>query len=146
MRLAVPMRLVAKFLAAFLVLLGTSGQGLAAMLCGAPSCPKTQAVAKPVPVEKESCCAKTKAKAATPPEEKKNCCCEVKPVPKTAKLEAKFVIPAGPELDLALPEPPVTVPELRLVVEPQAPIPSVTDASPPDPARQPDRGRAPPAA
>jgi hypothetical protein len=143
MRLAVPMRLVAKFLAAFLVLLGTSGQGLAAMLCGSASCPKTQ-VAKPVPVEKESCCAKAKAKPE--PESKKDCCCEVKSFPKAAKPEAKFVVPAGPEFDLALPEPPVKIPEQRSVREPQVPIPSVTDASPPDPARQPDRGRAPPVA
>lgn len=137
-----PLGLVAKFFAAFLVLLGTSGQGLASMLCGTPHCPKTQ-VAKPAPVAKESCCANNQTKPKS--EGEKNCCCEVKSAPKAAKLEAKFVIPAGLQVDLALPEPTIAVPEF-LSVEPQAPIPSVTDASPPVPAHCPDRGRAPPAA
>jgi hypothetical protein len=142
MRLAMPLGLVAKFFAAFLVLLGTSGQGLASMLCGTPHCPKTQ-IAKPAPMAKESCCSKKQTKPKSDGEKK--CCCEVKSTPKAAKLEAKFAIPAGLQVDLALPEPSLSVPEF-FTVEPQAPIPSVTDASPPDPGRNPDRGRAPPAA
>lgn len=136
--------LVARFLAAFLVLLGTSGQGLAAMLCGAPNCPRSQAVAKIAAPAKESCCAKKQAKSKQE-SGGKPCCCEVKSVPKAAKLDSKLVVPNGIDLELARTESALTVSELRSV-EPQAPIPSFTDGSPPDHGRLPDRGRAPPVA
>lgn len=137
-----------KLLAAFLVLLGTSGQGFAAMLCGTPLCPKTIA-AKPVPVAKKSCCDKEKAHHGTSKQKDeksgKNCCCEVKSGAPTAKLEPKLVVPAGLHLDLALPEP-VPVVATAAVTSGARDIPSFTDASPPDPGVLPDRGRAPPVA
>ena len=148
MRRALPSNLVMKLLAAFLVLLGTSGQGFAAMLCGTPLCPKTIAP-KPAPVAKKSCCDKEKPHHAAPEqkEEKsgKKCCCEVKSGAPTAKLDAKLVVPTGLHLDLALPEP-VPVVAMAAAAHPAGDIPSFTDASPPDPGVLPDRGRAPPAA
>ena len=148
MRRALPGNLVMKLLAAFLVLLGTSGQGFAAMLCGTPLCPKTIA-AKPVPVAKKACCDKDKPHHGAPEQKDeeagKKCCCEVKSGMPTAKLEAKLVVPSGLHLDVALPEPIAAVP-LAASVRASAGIPSFTDASPPDRGVLPDRGRAPPAA
>lgn len=134
-----PLGLVTKLIAAFLVLLGTSGQGLAAMVCGTPACPKTAAL-KPEPPKAESCCAKKKAK----PEPTKECCCKVKPAPATAKLDAKVTVPTGLDFDLTLPEPSVTLP-VTVKIETAARITAFTDPSPPDPIPLPDRGRAPPA-
>ncbi|MGV3615128.1 MAG: hypothetical protein ACO1SV_07315 [Fimbriimonas sp.] len=148
MRRALPGNLVMKLLAAFLVLLGTSGQGFAAMLCGTPLCPKTIA-AKPVPVAKKACCDKEKPHHGAPKQKdekgEKKCCCEVKSGTPTAKLDAKLVVPSGLHLDVALPEPPAVI-ATAAVVHTANEIPSFTDASPPDPGVLPDRGRAPPTA
>lgn len=148
MRRALPGDLVMKLLAAFLVLLGTSGQGFAAMVCGTPLCPKTIA-AKPMPVAKEACCDTEKPHHGAPKQKDqksgKNCCCEVKSGAPIAKLDAKLVVPSGLHLDLGLPEP-VSVVATAAMIHAAGEIPSFTDASPPDPGVLPDRGRAPPAA
>lgn len=135
-----PLAMIGRFIAAFLVLLGTSGQGFASMVCGTPQCPKTLKV-ETKPVEpKHACCAKKKAK----PEPEKSCCCKVESAKVTAKLDPKVTIPTGFHLDLTLPEPGIAVPATAKI-EAASDIPSFTDPSPPDPADLPDRGRAPPA-
>ena len=145
-----PLGLAVRLLAAFLVLLGTSGQGFAAMLCATPLCPKTIA-AKPTPVDAKSCCAKEAARdqaAASANQDGesggRDCCCELKSVPTLVKLGSKLVHPTGIQVDLTLSEPLPTV-DLAVAIEASNRITSYSDASPPDPGVLPDRGRAPPA-
>ena len=145
MRRVAPFGLVVRLLSAFLVLLGTSGSGFAAILCGTMRCemPAAVPVAKSKPAA-SACCLK-KEKAEPVKKQERKCCCEFKPDAQAAKLTAPLHVPSATTIELP-PSDPLPIAVASPLCGSSERILSYTDASPPDPERRGDRGRAPPTA
>jgi len=167
MRRRMQLNKASRVLAAFLVLLGMSGQALGAMLCSSglfgEGCPQKSFSAVPQPM---SChggtaptavgdhhasegvtaeqCATDSSGDCDDDNCKRSCCCEMRAAPEASPVQPSATAPPAPLL-IALQPPVPDVPTVALINWAKA-IFFHSDSSPPSVAWLPDFGRAPPVA